>query len=399
MCVFPQSSGAHSQFWVAEPDSCHVGTSAAIVFLHAMGKLKYHPRPRRLASYHCEMSRGLSALLSHALVAFTIEADNEFEHRMPHYTTRHGGTLSGPWLVSIAMWWNCLRFVGDEGITARELEKLARTGTNLDGMRRWGYVAIEDTTRPRMRWVLRATPNGQRAREIWRALLPEIEERWNHRFGVTAMNRLRAALREFALQLDPGLPDCMPILQYGLTTNGPPRPHTAEQASDLLPALLARALVAFALEFERESEVSLAICANVLRLVGEDGILVRDLPRLAGVSKEAIAGALSFLEKRGYGLVKPEPEGSRAKMLTLTPLGRLAYQKSERLIANMEATWETRFGAPGVQNLRESLAVIDPSLIVGLKPYPEGWRASLPPIETLPDYPMVLHRGGFPDGS
>jgi hypothetical protein len=76
-------------------------------------------------------------LLSYALVAFTIEFDNEFEHQVPHRTTNHGSTSgrrSGPWLVSLAMWENCMRYVSEEGVTARELERRARTGTNLDGM-------------------------------------------------------------------------------------------------------------------------------------------------------------------------------------------------------------------------------------------------------------------------
>jgi hypothetical protein len=34
----------------------------------------------------------LSALLSQVLVAFTIEFDNEAEHRLPHSTTDHGST-------------------------------------------------------------------------------------------------------------------------------------------------------------------------------------------------------------------------------------------------------------------------------------------------------------------
>jgi hypothetical protein len=45
-----------------------------------------------------------------------------------------------------------------------------------------------------------------------------------------------------------------------------------------------------------------------------------------------------------------------------------------------------------------------------LRPYPDGWRAQRPyvtqttavvadPAGTLPHYPMVLHRGGWPDGS
>jgi hypothetical protein len=45
----------------------------------------------------------LSALLSQAYVAFAIEFDNEFEHQVPHSSTRHGSTAGfprAPWLVS-----------------------------------------------------------------------------------------------------------------------------------------------------------------------------------------------------------------------------------------------------------------------------------------------------------
>lgn len=71
------------------------------------------------------MSGGLplSALLSQALVAFVIEFDNEFEHRTPHRTSDHGatqGSPSAPWLVSMAMWMNFIRFVPDTGTTIRE---------------------------------------------------------------------------------------------------------------------------------------------------------------------------------------------------------------------------------------------------------------------------------------
>ena len=64
-------------------------------------------------------------------------------------------------------------------------------------------------------------------------------------------------------------------------------PATPEE--DSLAALLSKVLLAFAIEFERESAVSLAICANVLPLVGEGGMRVRDVPRLAAAWKEAIA--------------------------------------------------------------------------------------------------------------
>ena len=72
----------------------------------------------------------LTALLSQVLVAFTIEFDNEFEHQMPHRTTRHGSTAGagrrGPWLVSMVMWSNCMQYVPDEGIAVRELARRAR---------------------------------------------------------------------------------------------------------------------------------------------------------------------------------------------------------------------------------------------------------------------------------
>src|SRR5471032_3222373 len=84
-------------------------------------------------------------MISFALVAYTIEFDNEAEHQLPHRTTRHGPTAGSgakPWLASLAMWSNCMKFIGPDGVQLGDLERLARTRTNLDGMRRWGYIAI-----------------------------------------------------------------------------------------------------------------------------------------------------------------------------------------------------------------------------------------------------------------
>ena len=40
-----------------------------------------------------------------------------------------------------------------------------------------------------------------------------------------------------------------------------------------------------------------------------------------------------------------------------------------------------------------------PVLFGGIEPYPDNWRASVRRPATLPHFPMVLHRGGYPDGS
>jgi hypothetical protein len=75
-------------------------------------------------------SKPLPTLLSQALVAFTTDLDNEFEHQMPHRTSNHGGPREGPWLVSLAMWANCMQFIGAEGVPIGKLEDIARTATN-----------------------------------------------------------------------------------------------------------------------------------------------------------------------------------------------------------------------------------------------------------------------------
>ena len=90
----------------------------------------------------------------------------------------------------------------------------------------------------------------------------------------------------------------------------------------------------------------------------------------------------------------------------LTPKARLARDSYESLAADIEKDWKERFSAEVVNRPRTLLENIVsgrdgmPSpLLRGLTPYAEGWRARLPPIDGLPHFPMVSHRGGFPDGS
>ena len=113
--------------------------------------------------------RPLPALLSQALVAFTIEFDNESEHQIQHRTSRGPAAGSrGPWLVSEAMWANFLRFVPAGGVPLGEVAALASI-INLAGLERWGYVTLgpdpadRRAKPPRRDWVVRPTAAGQRA--------------------------------------------------------------------------------------------------------------------------------------------------------------------------------------------------------------------------------------------
>jgi DNA-binding MarR family transcriptional regulator len=366
----------------------------------------------------------LSSLLSHALVAFTIEFDNEFEHRVPHRTTNYGSTGPGnsPWLVSIVMWLKFLRFVPIDGISVRELKRLTRSTdkelrTWLTRLGKWwGYIVVEPdvshspSSRSVLNWTVRPTLGGVKAMETWRPLTGIIEKRWKGRFGRDTIDRLQKSLQGMVDKFDGNLPDCLPILGYDLLCNCPDRElvvsEDAAASQYTLPILLSKVLLAFATEFETDSGMALAISANVLRVVGEEGVRVRDLPRLTGVSKEAVAVSLGRLEERGFIVVKAASSGSRVKKVRLTFKGRIAQGSYYRLVGEIEDNWRVRFGQDTVENLRESLECLDVDatdrhspLFRGLEPYPEGWRGAVAKPEMLPDYPMVLHRGGFPDGS
>jgi DNA-binding MarR family transcriptional regulator len=362
----------------------------------------------------------LPTLLAHTLVAFTIEFDNQAERQMLHRTTRHGGSAESghaPWLVSLAMCSNCMQFIGEEGLPVGELERRARTKTNLAGMERWGYVVVEPDPSdsrpkpPRSAWLVRATPAGLKAQAIWRPLFGVIEKRWEERFTRDAIEFVRESLGALVSQFDVELPDCLPILGYGLFSKGARYEKrfldgSTDGSDSPLSTLLSRVLLMFAIDFETESELSLAISANVVRVVDEKGVRVRDLPLLTGVSKEAVAGSLSFLTKRGYAVAESDASGGRVKAARLTKKGGKAQQGYRRLLGSVEQRWQKRFGEKTIRSLRESLqrlvgeptAQLSP-LFLGLEPYPDGWRASVPKPHTLPHYPMVPHRGGFPDGS
>lgn len=182
----------------------------------------------------------------------------------------------------------------------------------------------------------------------------------------------------------------------------PPVPRLPEAPLPLY-SLLSKVLLAFALEYEREAELSLALGANLVRVLDDVGVPVAELPRAVGVSKEAVANSLT-LEKRGY-LVIEKVAGGRAKQARLTASGIAAQRQYHALIADIEDRWATRFGGDVVA-LRSALEGIvvatdlaNSPLAPAYGPPPGTWRADMKTPDTLPHFPMVLHRGAFPDGA
>jgi hypothetical protein len=121
----------------------------------------------KLRGAACDLGHGRPPSIADSAVAragcVTIEFDTDSERQMRQRTTRHGSasSLHAPWLVSLVMWSNCMRFVDENGLPVGELEGRARTTTNLAGMQRWGYITIgkdpadRRPKAPRSAWVTR----------------------------------------------------------------------------------------------------------------------------------------------------------------------------------------------------------------------------------------------------
>lgn len=354
----------------------------------------------------------LSTLLSHVLVAFTVELDNAFERRL--HDSGHT-----PRVTSFVMWANFMRFVGD-GITVADLPDAtgiprARTLSTLGGMERWRYVTVGPNSKTRRDgsgsgrglrpdWVVRPTAAGRAAAAIWRPLAEEIEERWTDRFGAAAVGELRLSLEPMAGPPEIALPEYMPIVGgANWTLADALRGGTCGDGSRApLSALLSRALLVYTLEFESDAGLALPLSANVVRVLVERGMDARDVALRGGISKEAVATATTFLAKHGYVVAEK-------KVIRLTAIGSQAQTRAERRHSEIGARWAAQTGTRLGAALTDLLERKD-LLALCLRPEQGGWRGSKPyiaqtqamledPTGVLPHHPMVLHRGGWPDGS
>jgi len=341
--------------------------------------------------------RPLPTLLSQTLVAFTLELDNEFERQMIQAGFRGIG-------LSLTVWSNLFRFLSDDGVPVRELAGSPlgqgdQTLPMLGCLERWGFISLDSSPageRPpathrhrrsgqlvregfgsgrgiRQAWLVRLTDKGRRARETWPSVLELIERRWELRFADAVVSDLRAALQRVVDGLDIELPDAIPP---GERESFPPRVRHDRTALPL-PTLLSKALLAFAVEFDRRSPAPLALCANVLRVIGDDGARVSDLASLTGGSPEVSAIGWRLRPYVAVGAVR-----GRGRIARLTPAGRAVQASYPRALETTEARWRERFGQEVVDDLRRLLgALFDPDgdgrprLAAGVIP-PAGVRRS-----------------------
>ena len=139
-------------------------------------------------------------------------------------------------------------------------------------------------------WHVRLTTKGIQAVETWRPLTDFIERRWERRFGQEEIDELRAKLLNNLRNFGEGV--------------------------DLsLPALLWQRLAVYRLEFDRESDVPLPLCANTIRVLSEKPTPLSAIARLTGGSPETTDIGWQI---RPYVIVEAAAGTARGKTVRLT---------------------------------------------------------------------------------
>jgi hypothetical protein len=126
-------------------------------------------------------------------------------------------------------------------------------------------------------------------------------------------------------------------------------------------------------EFERAAGelrdvLSLGVYANVLRHLRGDGSDLREIPKLAAISKRAAKWDISIAERRGW-----ITHGKTDKRARLSDAGTAAVKDYERCFASAEAAWRKRFGEDVVGRLRDALSALVRQFDLELPHHPTGY--------------------------
>ena len=150
-----------------------------------------------------------------------------------------------------------------------------------------------------------------------------------------------------------------------------------------LPQLLIAYTNAFDTELARRLETngkhaapSLAMWANVLRFVSDDGVRASDLPALSGIAKPTIKSMVQCLERHGW--IEVDKRGT----VRFTAVGKAARLQWPAAREAVDSQWKERLGGEKFNALSAMLHEASDLFAVG-----------------LPQYPMpAAHRGARPSG-
>jgi DNA-binding MarR family transcriptional regulator len=130
----------------------------------------------------------------------------------------------------------------------------------------------------------------------------------------------------------------------------PPLAMNISALFDALVEALQRALPAAGF-----ADIRPAHSINLFRVIDAEGTRPTELARRAGVTPQAMAEIVRYLEGRGYAERLPDPGDGRARIVRLTPRGREAAAVAGRVFTDLETKWEEHLGGRQMAQLRTML--------------------------------------------
>lgn len=96
----------------------------------------------------------------------------------------------------------------------------------------------------------------------------------------------------------------------------------------------------------------------VFQYLDDDGSTVSALAQRAGMTKQAMAGLVQYLEDHDYVRRVPDPHDRRAKLVRATPRGQEVIAIAQSLVPEMEQRIIDALGQARWQQLRDDLRTV-----------------------------------------
>ncbi len=110
-----------------------------------------------------------------------------------------------------------------------------------------------------------------------------------------------------------------------------------------------------------------------IRTIDAGADTTAELGRQLGVSKQAAAKTIAFLEERGYIVGGADPRDSRRRRFTVTDRGHSLLRTGEQVFDELRERWAQRIGTDELERLEDALRELGRGSQLGLDA--PGWLA------------------------
>lgn len=103
------------------------------------------------------------------------------------------------------------------------------------------------------------------------------------------------------------------------------------------------------------ADITLAQARLMARLDRECGSRLTDLAEQADVTKQTAGALVDQLERGGYVTRVPDPSDGRARLVTLTTIGKQLAGTADAEVAEVYTEWRNHLGAKAYDHMVDSL--------------------------------------------